>query len=270
MKTMNIAIFSILAIAFYFSGTLCQWERLRGRNIQRVLIQAVVFAGALAQTLSIYLITHTQKNGITLNFFTVGSLSSWMVILIILVSSLRKPVDNLLIALLPMTIASVACSFLLTGPEDFIPSTSLGIIFHIIISILSYSTLTVAAVQAVLLAWQERRLKHHHPSSIIKAFPPMQTMEKLLFEFLWAGLILLTLSLGTGFMYLNDMFAQHVAHKTVLSVTAWCLFSILLAGRHIMGWRGQTAIRWTLAGFACLMLAYFGSKLILDMIINRS
>ncbi len=265
---MNIAISSILAIAFYVSGTLCQWGRLRGRDIHRPLVQTLVFAGALAQTLSIYLIIHTP-NGVNLNFYTVGSLSSWMIILIILASSLRKPVENLLLGLLPIAIAAVGCSFLFSGPEDIIPSTQPGMIFHIIISILSYSTLTVAAFQAVLLAWQESKIKHHHPASLIKAFPPMQTMEKLLFEFLWAGLILLTLSLTTGFIYLNDMFAQHVAHKTILSVLAWCIFGTLLTGRHILGWRGQTAIRWTLAGFACLMLAYFGSKFMLDMIINR-
>lgn len=268
METMSITLSSLLAIAFYLSGTLYQWVSLRGRDINRHLVQALVFAGALAHTLSIYLTIHTPK-GINLNFFNVGSLSSWVIILIILFSSLRKPVNNLLIALLPMAIAAIACSFLLRAPEDIILSTQTGIIFHIILSILAYSTLTVAAFQAVLLAWQEHRLKHHQPTSFIQAFPPMQTMEKLLFEFLWAGLILLTLSLTTGFIYLTDMFTQHIAHKTVLSVIAWCLFSTLLAGRHLLGWRGQTAIRWTLAGFVCLMFAYFGSKFVLDMILNR-
>ena len=265
---MNIAISSVLAIIFYISGTLCQWGRLRGQDIHRSLVQILVFTGVLAQTLSIYLIIHTP-NGVSLNFYTTGSLSSWMIIWIILVSSLRKPVENLLVGLLPIAIVTVGCSFMLGGPEDIIPSAQPGMIFHIIISLLSYSTLAVAAFQAVLLAWQERKIKHHRPASLIKAFPPMQTMEKLLFEFLWAGLILLTLSLTTGFVYLNDMFAQHVAHKTILSVLAWCIFSTLLIGRHILGWRGQTATRWTLAGFACLMLAYFGSKFVLDMIINR-
>lgn len=140
---------------------------------------------------------------------------------------------------------------------------------HVLVSVLAYSMLTVAAIQAVLLAYQENHLKHHrHSNSIIRAFPPMQTMEKLLFEFLWVGLILLTLSLASGFLYLHDAFVQHVAHKTILSVLAWILFVILLAGRRVLGWRGQTATRWTLSGFTFLMLAFFGSKFVMDLMIN--
>jgi len=87
-------------------------------------------------------------------------------------------------------------------------------------------------------------------------------MEQLLFQFLLCGEVLLTLALLSGFVFLDNMFAQHLAHKTLLSCLAWIVFGILLWGRHFRGWRGSNAIRWTLAGFLLLMLAYFGSKLV--------
>ena len=94
-------------------------------------------------------------------------------------------------------------------------------------------------------------------------------MEKLLFELIWIGFILLTLSVASGFIFLDDMFAQHLVHKTILSIIAWCIFAILLYGRHAQGWRGTTAIKLTIAGFVVLMLAYFGSKFVLEIILQR-
>ncbi|HLA31971.1 MAG TPA: cytochrome c biogenesis protein CcsA, partial [Pseudomonas sp.] len=115
---------------------------------------------------------------------------------------------------------------------------------------------------------QDHQLKHKHPSGLIKNFPPLQTMESLLFGFLWGGWLLLSLSLLSGALFINDLFAQHLAHKTILSCFAWVVFGVLLWGRHQLGWRGHKAIRWTLAGFCLLMLAYFGSKLVREFILH--
>ena len=71
----------------------------------------------------------------------------------------------------------------------------------------------------------------------------------------------------TGFIYLEDIFAQHLVHKTALSIIGWLILGILLFGRFRFGWRGKTAIRWTLSAFAFLMLAFFGSKLVLEFIL---
>ena len=94
-------------------------------------------------------------------------------------------------------------------------------------------------------------------------------MEALLFEFVLVGEILLTLSIITGFIFLENIFAQHLAQKTFFSMLAWLVYAFLLIGKYKLGWRGNTAIRWTLAGFLFLMLAYFGSKLVLEMILHR-
>ena len=101
----------------------------------------------------------------------------------------------------------------------------------------------------------------------MKTLPSLQTMEKLLFEFLFVGVVLLTLSLATGFMFFEDMFAHGLIHKTILSMVAWCLFTVLLVGHWRFGWRGKIAMRWTVSGFILLLLSYFGWRLILQFVV---
>jgi len=88
-----------------------------------------------------------------------------------------------------------------------------------------------------------------------------------LFEVIIVGFISLTVSLGSGLLFLENMFAQHLVHKTILSIFAWFVFLTLLIGHWKLGWRGRTAIRWTLSGFISLMLAYFGSKFVLEILL---
>ena len=95
-------------------------------------------------------------------------------------------------------------------------------------------------------------------------------MEVFLFRLLFLGLLLLTLALATGFIFLDDIFAQHLVHKTILSIVAWVLFAALLCGRYFLGWRGQKAVKWTYGGYFALMLAYFGSKFVLQLVLNQS
>ena len=118
-----------------------------------------------------------------------------------------------------------------------------------------------------ILLIQDQQLRKRPVSTLIKHFPPLQTMESLLFGFLWAGWLLLSLSLITGWLFLDNLFAQHLVHKTLLSCVAWLVFGILLWGLHQLGWRGHKAIRWTITGFFLLMLAYFGSKLVREFIL---
>lgn len=128
--------------------------------------------------------------------------------------------------------------------------------------------MTIAVLQSLLLLLQNRQLKTRKPAGIIRTFPPLQTMESLLFGFLWAGWLSLSLSLVSGWLFLQDLFAQHLAHKTLLACVAWVVFGVLLWGRHQLGWRGGKAIRWTQAGFLLLMLAYFGSKWVREFILH--
>ena len=264
---MNIFLFGLSTVILYSVGAALQWMRIKRYSIPRSLLLGIVSLGAISHGVCLVFHIYTPA-GVVLSFFTVSSLCAWAVVLIVLLSSFKKPLDNIFAVLLPWAALAVLCSWLLRGPKDIVPNLTAGIIFHIIISILAYSTLTVAALQACLLAYQERKLKHHSPGSIFKVFPPMETMEHLLFEFILAGMILLTLSMISGFIFFNDLMVHHLSHETALSLTSWVIFGALLLGRYFQGWRGQRAIRWTLAGFLVLMLSYFGSKFLSDLFLS--
>jgi len=146
---------------------------------------------------------------------------------------------------------------------------SLAMNTHILSSIIAFCLLTIAAFQALLLAIQNKQLKSPKPGQLMLSFPPLQAMESLLFQMISAGVLFLSVSLISGFIFIDDLFAQHLVHKTILSLLAWLTFSALLIGRKLYGWRGKTAVRWTLYGFLALLLAYFGSKFVLEIILNK-
>jgi ABC-type uncharacterized transport system permease subunit len=207
--------------------------------------------------------------GINLGFFKISSLIFWVINIAFVISLVRRPLENLLLILFPLSAISVLISVLAPGNASPFDTISGGLALHIGSSVLAYAVLTIATCQAAVVAVQDRQLRHRHAGGIVRALPPMQLMETMLFELLWVGLALLSLSIGSGMLFLDDMFAQHLAHKTVLTMAAWCLFALLLWGHHYLGWRSQTAVRLTLAGFAVLMLGYFGSKLVLEVILQK-
>ncbi|VXB35738.1 ABC-type uncharacterized transport system, permease component [Pseudomonas sp. 8AS] len=259
---------SLAAAALYAGATAYQGLRLAKRETpNRRLLALLVALALLLHGASLFAQLHATP-GLTLDFFNAASLIAYAVILLTLLACLRIPVDNLLLVLLPLGCLTVLLAqFLPAGTLNPINAAP-GILAHILLSILAYGLLTMAVFQALLLLLQDHQLKHKHPSGLIKNFPPLQTMESLLFGFLWAGWGLLSLSLLSGWLFVDNLFAQHLAHKTLLSCFAWVVFAVLLWGRYQLGWRGHKAIRWTLAGFCLLMLAYFGSKLVREFILH--
>ena len=139
---------------------------------------------------------------------------------------------------------------------------------HILIAMLSYGLLTVGTIVAVYALVQERRLRAAKLSAVNQLFAPLETTEKLLFGVAAAGFAGLTLAIVSGLSFVDDLFEQHLAHKFGLSLLAWTIFGVLLAGPHFRGWRGKRAVRLYLGGFGVLCLAYFGSRLILEQIFN--
>ncbi len=259
---------SLLAASLYAIATLYQGLYLARRAIPDARLLSLLGGAAwLAQSVSLahHLLT---PGGLSLDFFNAASLIAAAVILITLLASQRMPVQNLLLLLFPLgMLTTLLAQFAPAGTASPINEEP-GILAHILLSILAYGLLTIAVFQALLLLLQDHQLKHKHPSGLIRNFPPLQTMESLLFGFLWAGWGLLSLSLLSGWLFVEDLLAQHLAHKTLLSCFAWVVFGVLLWGRQQLGWRGHKAIRWTLAGFCLLMLAYFGSKLVREFILH--
>ena len=264
-ETIMLPIFTLVAVLLYSAAAFLQWQVLKGlRQPSQSFSKLLGVGGVACHTVAIYLVLH-QPGGINLSVLSVGSLISWLVAGIVLLSSLRQNIENLFIGFFPMA-AITALAAWLTGTGTG-KAYDAGLIAHVLLSILAYSIFTIATLQAILLSRQVYALKHHHTRGLVSSLPPLQTMERLLFEMIWTGLILLSASLITGFILFDDLFAQHLVHKTVLSLVAWCLYAILLFGRISFGWRSNTAVRWTLTSFITLALGFFGSKMVIEWFI---
>jgi ABC-type uncharacterized transport system permease subunit len=263
----------IAAILAYLGAAACFTVRLFGTDVEKIPLRpiglALVMLGVVLHGFLLYQNTVTDI-GINLGVLNAFSLISWTILLLLLISSLGKPVENLGIVLLPLGAIAIFLESHYPSFRLLQDTATTGLTIHILVSLLAYSLLTLASVQAILLAIQDHHLHQRHPGGFIRALPPLQTMEGLLFEMIGAGFILLTLALISGFTFLEDMFAQHLAHKTILSIIAWFVFGTLLWGRVRFGWRGQKALIWTLSGFVVLMLAYFGSKVVIELILKRT
>ena len=144
------------------------------------------------------------------------------------------------------------------------------LLLHAWLALLAYATLAVAALIALFLWAQERALRRREFHRWLRALPPLTELEMLLFRTIGVGFVLLTGTLLTGLLFVDNLLAQHLVHKTVLSVLSWLAFGALLLGRWRLGWRGRTAVRWTLAAMVLLILAFFGSKFVLEMVLHRS
>lgn len=142
---------------------------------------------------------------------------------------------------------------------------------HFGIAMLAYSLFIVATVHALLMLAEEKWLHRGILPPFLRALPPLMEMEALLFRILLAAFVLLTLTVVSGLFFSEQLFGKPltITHKTVFGILSWFIFAGLLAGHHLRGWRGRIAVHWTLAGFTALLLAYIGSKVVLELILRR-
>ena len=274
MMTTNVI--SSITIALYFlTGILLAIRLFARKDTQPESIlrnkSGLLVLGLIAVVLHAIVLYNSLfvADGLDLGFFNAGSLILWLIALTILLGAIANPVENLGILLLPLAGLSILFGMLFTAEHTLMPAQAMELKIHILMSIMAYALLTIAAVHAVVLSIQDKHLRNRKPGGFIRALPPLETMENLLFQMIGLGFFLHSLSLITGMIYLEDMFAQHIAHKTILSIIAWFVFATLLWGRWRFGWRGTTAIRWTLSGFFVLLLAYMGSKLVMEILLGR-
>ncbi|MFT4676455.1 MAG: ABC-type uncharacterized transport system permease subunit [Patiriisocius sp.] len=268
---MNPALAGGLACSLYLvSAALQFFGQSPHSNLRRAIIMSTALLAVLLHGLFSYQEIYTPA-GINIGIYPMASLTSLAIAVIVLASSIRRPVDNLLVLLFPFATLTVLLALFQEG--SYTPRNDIddGIVAHILLSVTAYSLLTVAAFQAALLSIGDYELKHRN-LGVLKRLPPLQTMESLMFELIWFGLVFLSMSIATGFIFLGDAAVDEggLIHHTVITLAAWTVYAILLWGRLQLGWRGAIASRWTLAGFALLVLGYFGSKLVLELILGRS
>ena len=196
----------------------------------------------------------------------------WLTVLIYWLGNFHYRLDALQSLVLPVAAVAALLPAVIPSLKPLPNTGLLAFKIHLLIAMLAYSLFTIASLHVLLMALLERRLHHGGLPRALRGLPPLLALETLLFRIIWAGFILLTLTLLSGMIYSEELFgkAARFNHKTVFGVLSWIIFALLLGGRHVYGWRGRIAVRWTLTGFLMLVLAYVGSKFVLEVILGRT
>lgn len=259
---------AILAMVLYLANSAYLAQCFLSRRTPSLpLIGGLGLLAAACHGLALYPLLFNEQ-GLWLSFFNAASLISLFIVLLVLACMKCLAVNLMLAPFQLLATFAIAGTLLVNGNAHIQPiNEDAGVLAHILLSILAYGVISIAVLQSIILLLQEQQLRKRPVSAWVRNFPPLQSMESLLFSLLWGGWGLLSLSLLTGWLFLDNLFAQHLAHKTFFACLAWLIFGALLWGRLQLGWRGHKAIRLTLIGFFLLMLAYFGSKLVREFIL---
>lgn len=223
--------------------------------------------GALTLHAAVHVIAWQETRGPDLHFFAALSLVGLGMAAVTTAVAMRERVAALGVLALPLAGALLIAYRLYGHAQPMILDWQEKL--HATIALLAYATLAVAALLAVTLWLQERALRRREFHGWLRALPPLVQLESLLFRTISVGFTLLTATLLSGLLFVENLFAQHLVHKTVLSLMSWLVFGGLLIGRYRNGWRGRKAVRWTLVAMALLVLAYFGSKFVIELVLRR-
>lgn len=242
------------------------WRLLRtppAASVRIVLPLALLAHGAL--------IYHSVlgQGDIRLGFGSSLSTILWLTALMYWLSSKGAPLARLQSWLSGLAGVSVLLMAVFTASHVIPNSQALALRAHLVVSFLAYGLLAVAALNAVLMTMLEKQL---HRGALLKSgAPPLLTLEAMLFRTIGAGFVLLTLALASGVLFSEELFgkAMQFSHKTLFAMLSWLVFGGLLLGRHYRGWRGRTALYWTITGFTLLLLAYLGTQFVLEVLLGR-
>ncbi len=205
-------------------------------------------------------------------FGSAVSLMIWLAICFYWIETFYARLDGLHALILPAGVVGSLLPLAFPDQHVLVNAASPAFRAHFVVAMLAYSLFTLAALHAVLMAVAERQLHSGQLSRALMGLPPLLTMETLLFRLIAIGFILLTLTLGSGIAFSELLFNQpfRLDHKTIFAIVSWLLFGALLFGRVAWGWRGRVALRWTLAGFLALILAYVGSRFVVEVLLARA
>ncbi len=255
-----------IAIVLYLAATALLWRGAaagsQGRGWIPVSLLAVLFHAE----------THVEAwrllQGPDMHFFAALSLTGIGMAALTAAFGASGRMPALGIVVFPLAALSLL-GYAAYGHADTASTLDWRLQLHAWLALLAYATLALAAVLALFLMLQERALRRREFHRWLAALPPLTELESLLFRSIAVGFALLTATLLTGVLFVENLFAQHLVHKTVLSLLSWLAFGALLLGRWRHGWRGATAVRWTLGAMALLVLAFFGSKFVLELVLQR-
>jgi ABC-type uncharacterized transport system permease subunit len=260
-------IVAVSLFALYSAGA---WMMLRsvGKPALGALAWAVSLGAIAAHSYAIAFMMMRSLGPFSIGLLEATSMLAWTLAVLACLIAIER--QNRAIAAILLALAAFGAA--LTGhghayAEETAPGWELTA--HILLSMGAAALLLAAAVTALILVFMERRLRARRIADLPAALPPLDSLEKVMFRLIGAGFVLLTLALLTGFVFVTNLWAQHLQHKTILSCVAWIIFGVLLLGRIRYGWRGRAAVTGTLSGFGFLILSYFGSKFVLEYLLGR-
>jgi ABC-type uncharacterized transport system permease subunit len=220
-----------------------------------------------------YLLFGTLWVSGTINFGLVHALSLilWLTMLVYWLANFFYPLGSLKALVLPLAGVGVILPWIFQGAREMPRATSWAFDAHVLAAMLAYSLFIIAALHAGLMAMVESNLHKARLPALLKDMPPLLTMETLLFRIIGTGFVLLTLTLVSGAVFSEQIFgkAWQFNHKVLFGFISWAVFGVLLVGHHFYGWRGRKAVNWTMSGFGLLLLAYIGSKFVVEVILQR-
>lgn len=278
-------VFHALAALSYLGLALLLWHALSsgkpigssGKLIRVGVLIALVFHG-----IGLYDLIITDKQ-LQLNWAIAMSAAVWLGMVVFWVESLVLTADGLLLMLLPAGAVTTLLAALFPTAQIVAHAADPAVRIHLLIALSAYGLVTISALQAILMATLDHRL--HHPREavanqasvrlalgrMLDAQPPLLAQERLLFRVVWVAFVALSLAVVTGSMIALDLTGKWLPfdHKTVFTLLSWITFGVLLAGRHLRGWRGRIALRYTLVGFAFIVLSYTGSRFVIEVILQR-
>ncbi|HPU81807.1 cytochrome c biogenesis protein CcsA [Accumulibacter sp.] len=232
--------------------------------------RAAIFAVLVVQGIGLYQGLFSA-GGMRFSFSFALSLMLWLAVLIYWLESFHARMDGLQPMVLPLAALSALAPALFPQLRVVANAGAWGFQLHFLTAMLAYSLFTLSALHAVFMGFAERKLHQRAVTKSLTSLPPILTMEALLFRMILVAFCLLTVALLSGVMFAEAIFGKAVAldHKTLFAFASWGIFAALLLGRRVYGWRGRIALRWTLAGFMVLLLAYIGSRFVAEVLLGR-
>jgi len=235
------------------------------------MVNLVVITGLIAHASLIYITT--ISNGINLNFSNSLLIVSWVTVFFYYLINRKIQFNGLEnLTLIPALLIILSHPFL-KNDQSLEIQMSINSIIHIIIAILSYSLLTVGAIFSIfILLFQNNLTKKYQNEENFSGNFSLLSMEDILFKIYWFGFILLSITLFSGILFTNEIFGTSIIwnHKAIFSLMAWITYGAMLLGRMKYGWRGKKAVVISLIAFMFLLLSYFGTKFVLEILLNNN
>ena len=261
---------TIIASLFYVLATSHVLSRLFHKQGPSQKLTVILSTVAILAHMLLLVNSVFRADGQDLSIVNVALLTCWVIVVSVTAVSLKFPAT----LLLPVVYGFAA---LLTLVSLFIPhhvilqsiDVELGLVTHISLSLLAYCVLIISTLYAVQFYFIDKRLKRKDLAIVHSHLPPLMVVERQLYQLLTLGTILLTFALLSGFIFLEGMFASEFIHKTVLSLIAWLIFTVVTVGHLRQGWRGKPVVFSIMIAAFILSLAYFGSRFIQEVVLNK-